>query len=167
MRNVKGIVSGAFLILASCGAALAAPAGGPANTECQQAGSEVSALIDAKAGSPNLAAARAAFQVGIMDCMEGNDASANGHYQEAKRLLGEPVALRPAPAKAATPQAIVVKDCQQVGGEVSALIDAKQGSPNVPAARAAFQIGIMQCMEGDDLGAGKHYEDARKLLSAN
>lgn len=167
MRKVNGIISGAFLSLAFCGAAIAAPTGAAGSAECQQAGSEVSALIDAKAGSPNLPAARAAFQVGIMDCMEGNEASANNHYQEARRLLGEPAVLRPAPAKPAAPQTVVAKDCQQAGGEVSALIDARQASLNLPAARAAFQIGIMQCMEGDDIGAGKHYEEAKRLLTTN
>jgi hypothetical protein len=102
-----------------------------------------------------------------MDCIEGNDSAANSHYMEAKRLLGEPVALRPAPAKPTAPPQILARDCQDVGSEVSALIDTKAGSPNLPAARAAFQIGIMQCMEGDDVSAGKHYDDAKRLLSQN
>jgi hypothetical protein len=168
MRHLKSTVSGLFLGLAFCGLVMAAPtAPAAAIADCQQTGGEVSALIDAKAGSPNLAAARAAFQIGIMNCMEGDESSANSHYQDARRLLGEPVVLRPAPAKALAPPQIVVRDCQEVGGEVSALIDAKAGSPNLPAARAAFQVGIMQCMEGDYVSAGKHYDDAKKLLSQN
>jgi hypothetical protein len=165
MRHLKLVIAGAFLGFAFCGPASAASDGnGP---DCQQRGGEVSALIDAKPGSPNIAAARSAFQVGIMDCMEGNDVSANNHYQDARRLLGEPVVLRPAPAKPAKSPELAVRDCQQVGGEVSALIDAKPGSPNLAAARAAFQIGIMQCMEGDDVDAGRHYDDAKRLLSGN
>ena len=53
-------------------------------------GGEVSALIDQRKDSPNIAQARSVFQVGIMECMEGSDDVANGHYQEAKNLLAGP-----------------------------------------------------------------------------
>ena len=56
-------------------------------------------------------------------------------------------------------------DCQKVGGDVSALIDKGTRSPNVAAARAVFQVGIMECMDGDDAAANKHYDDAKKLLT--
>jgi hypothetical protein len=52
-----------------------------------------------------------------------------------------------------------------VGSDVSALIDKSAGSPNLPAARAIFQVGIMECMDGDDAAANKRYQDAKKLLS--
>ena len=60
----------------------------PRTPECEKVGGETSKLIDANATAPNVAKARAVFQVGIMECMEGDDAAANGHYQEAKNLLG-------------------------------------------------------------------------------
>ena len=47
-----------------------------------------SAIIDTAATSQNIAPARSVFQRGIMECMEGDDAAANKHYQEAKTLLG-------------------------------------------------------------------------------
>jgi hypothetical protein len=37
-----------------------------------------------------------------------------------------------------------------MGGEVSALIDARRTSPDLSTARAIFQAGIMDCMEGDE-----------------
>src|SRR5580765_96056 len=79
-------------------------------------------------------------------------------------LLGV-AAAAPAAPPAKAPVAAAEADCQKVGGEVSAMIDKSRTSPNLPAARAAFQVGIMECMEGDDSAANKHYEDARKLLS--
>jgi hypothetical protein len=45
-----------------------------------------------------------------------------------------------APAAAPT----VEKDCQKMGGEVSALIDTKGTSPNISMARSIFQTGIME-----------------------
>ena len=103
MRGLKNILSSTILSAALCGVAVAAPTTTPAgdhlapaksvtaktvdDIDCQKSGSEVSALIDAKKGSPNISAARATFQVGIMECMEGDDATANKHYQEAKKLL--------------------------------------------------------------------------------
>ena len=61
---------------------------------------------------------------------------------------------------------VVVQDCQKSGGEVSAMIDTSTRSPNLPAAKALFQRGIMECMEGDDETANKHYQDAKDLLGA-
>src|SRR6185503_21067503 len=77
-----------------------------------------------------------------------------------------------APASAANSPVATVSaanepDCQKVGGDVSALIDTKRSSPNISAARAAFQAGIMECMEGDDPSANKLYQDAKKLLSSD
>lgn len=63
----------------------------------------------------------------------------------------------------ATPSA-TVEDCRKAGNEVSALIDNRPMSPNLPAARAVFQVGIMECMEGDDVAANTHYEEAKALL---
>jgi hypothetical protein len=73
-------------------------------------------------------------------------------------------AAAPVTAPAKAPTAVEV-DCQKNGGEVSALIDKSRTSPNIAAARAAFQVGIMECMEGDDAKAIKHYDDAKKLLT--
>jgi hypothetical protein len=74
-------------------------------------------------------------------------------------------AAAPVAAPAKAPTAAAEADCQKTGGEVSALIDKSRASPNIAAARAAFQVGIMVCMEGDDATANKHYDDAKKLLS--
>jgi hypothetical protein len=100
MRILSGVMISAVL----CGAAFAAPAStsGPHSTttavhppastqpDCQKMGSDVSALIDQKKDSENIAAARSVFQVGIMECMEGSDDAANTHYQQAKNLLAGP-----------------------------------------------------------------------------
>lgn len=59
---------------------------------------------------------------------------------------------------------VTVQDCRKAGNEVSALIDNRPTSPNLPAARAVFQVGIMECMEGDDVAANTHYEEAKALL---
>ncbi len=173
MRGSNRIVSSVILSMAVCGAAMGAPgapAKVPAVADCQQLGSEVSALIDTKTASPNIAPARSAFQIGIMECMEGNDAAANKHYEQAQALLTG-VAPKPpvTPAKppVVAPPAAITADCQQVGGEVSALIDAKVASPNIASARSAFQVGIMECVEGDDAAANKHYEQAKTLLSSD
>jgi hypothetical protein len=58
------------------------------DADCEKTGSDVSALIDASAMSPNISAARAVFQVGIMNCMEGRSDEANKQYQSARKLLG-------------------------------------------------------------------------------
>ena len=58
------------------------------DADCEKTGSDVSALIDASTTSPNISAARAVFQVGIMNCMEGRSDEANKQYQSAKKLLG-------------------------------------------------------------------------------
>jgi hypothetical protein len=93
MRGSKSIVSGLILGLSLFGVAAAAPIAPPAKApvaaeaDCQKVGGEVSAMIDKASTSPNLPAARAAFQVGIMVCMEGDDATANKHYEDAKKLL--------------------------------------------------------------------------------
>jgi tRNA A58 N-methylase Trm61 len=54
-----------------------------------------------------------------------------------------------------------------MGGDVSRLIDTGTGSPNLSAARAVFQRGIMECMEGDDQAANTHYREVAKLLGKN
>ena len=168
MRGTQTFLSSVVLSAVFAGLAMAAPAKAPAEADCQRFGGEVSALIDVNKTSPNITVARSAFQLGIMECMEGDDVTANRHYQEAKTALtGEqpraPAAPRPAPAKAV----VVEADCQRVGGDVSALIDTKATSPNIAAARAAFQIGIMDCMEGDDANANKHYQEAKTLLGSD
>jgi hypothetical protein len=168
MRGSKSIVSSAILSLAMWGAADASAATppafakAPAAADCQKLGGEVSALIDSRKSSPNISAARSEFQVGIMECMEGNSVSANGHYLQAKDLLNSPVKKTPTPvAKAPEP---IDADCQKSGGEVSALIDTSASSPNIAAARSVFQAGIMQCMEGDDAEANKLYSQAKAIL---
>jgi hypothetical protein len=166
MRKTHSIVSGTVLLAIMWGYAAAAPALPAA--DCQKFGGEVSALIDNKKASPNIAAARAAFQIGIMDCMEGDDAAANSRYSEAKRLLlTEEKAVPAAPVRTAAPSAPEVQaaNCQKFGGEVSALIDTRKTSPNIAAARAAFQVGIMDCMEGDDIAANRNYQKAKELLA--
>jgi hypothetical protein len=91
MNNSARIVAGVVFGLVLTGAAVAAPAAQanrPApQPDCQKLGSEVSALIDSRTESPNIATARSTFQVGIMECMEGADDSANKHYQDVKKLL--------------------------------------------------------------------------------
>jgi hypothetical protein len=92
MNNSARIFTGTIFSLLLCGAAVAAPATPAVNrpapqVDCQKLGGEVSALIDTRTDSPNLAAARSTFQVGIMECMEGSDDAANKHYQDAKKLL--------------------------------------------------------------------------------
>jgi len=166
MRGTKTLLSSIVLSAISGGVAIAAPAKALVEADCQRVGGEVSALLDVNKTSPNVSAARAAFQLGIMECMEGDNLNANTHYQDAKTALtGEqprvPAAPRPAPVKA-----VVVEDCQRVGGDVSALIDTKPTSANIAAARAAFQIGIMECMEGNDANANRHYNEAKTLLGS-
>ena len=58
-------------------------------------------------------------------------------------------------------------DCQKLGSDVSALIDQRKESPNIAQARAVFQLGIMECMEGDDVVANQRYAAAKKLLAEN
>ncbi|MEA2823636.1 MAG: hypothetical protein QOF03_118 [Alphaproteobacteria bacterium] len=171
MRGSISILSGAVLGAMVWGAAIAAPAGAPTvEKDCQKMGGEVSALIDAKGTSPNISMARSIFQTGIMECIEGDDAGANKDYQDAKNLLTSDLKATPAaPVKpavvAATP--VADKSCQKLGGEVSALIDARRTSSNIASARAVFQAGIMDCMEGDDAAANKHYGEAKNLLSGD
>jgi hypothetical protein len=169
MRGTKTILSSIVITAIFTGMAMAATAA-PAKVEadCQRLGGEVSALIDAKLTSPNISAARSAFQVGIMECMEGENTTANKHYQDAKTLLTGEQPRTPVAPFAPTKAAVALEpDCQRVGGDVSALIDTKATSPNIAAARAAFQVGIMECMEGDYTAANKHYFEAKNLLAGN
>jgi hypothetical protein len=102
MPFLSAAIAGAVL----CSSAIAAPApssgthgaappvvrsSAPSQPDCQKTGSDVSALIDQRKDSPNIAAARSVFQIGIMECMEGSDDAANQHYADAKTLLnGQP-----------------------------------------------------------------------------
>ena len=110
MRIALTIATAAFASLSLWSAALAAPAATrtPAAPvlDCRKAGNEVSALIDNKFGSPNLPAARAMFQVGVMECMEGDEVAANTHYDQAKALLND----RPSPPEGQAPAAAPVKN---------------------------------------------------------
>lgn len=106
MRIAITVATAALASLSLWSAALAAPTTthNPAApvSDCRKAGNEVSALIDNKFGSANLPAARAMFQVGVMECMEGDDVAANTHYEQAKALLDDRLAPEPptpAPAK--------------------------------------------------------------------
>ena len=88
MRVSISILSGVVLGVIVWGAAIAAPTAAPMLEKgCQKMGGEVSALIDTKGTSPNISTARAIFQAGIMECIEGEDTAANQHYLEAKDLL--------------------------------------------------------------------------------
>jgi len=80
--------------------------------------------------------------------------------------VGPSAAIR-SPAPAAHSTATAQPDCQKVGSDVSALIDQRRDSPNIAQARAVFQMGIMECMEGDDVVANQRYTDAKKLLAEN
>ena len=105
MRLPTKTLTIALFCAAMAGAAMAAPAASPGThtppavvhstaptqPDCQKMGSDVSALIDQRKDSPNIATARAVFQVGIMECMEGSDDAANKHYDQAKDLLAGPV----------------------------------------------------------------------------
>ena len=87
-------------------------------------------------------------------------------------LLGASFAVQAATAQAdanaKTPVAVSADvSCEKTGSDVSALLDVSATSPNIAAARAMFQVGIMDCMEGQPEEAIKHYEDAKKLLSAD
>lgn len=55
--------------------------------DCEAAGSELNALLDAKRNSPNIARATAEFERGVAECMWGRFATANVHYREAYKLL--------------------------------------------------------------------------------
>ena len=171
MRVSINIMSGVALSVLVWGVAIAAPAATTTGEkDCQKMGSEVSALIDNKGTSPNISTARAVFQTGIMECMEGDDVAANKDYQDAKNLLSTSqkatlAAPVKTPATVATP--VADKNCQKVGGELSALIDARRTSSNISTARAIFQAGIMDCMEGDDAAANRHYLEAKNLLSGD
>ena len=171
MRVSISILSGTVLGVIVWATAIASPAAAATvEKNCQKIGGEVSALIDTKGTSPNISTARAIFQAGIMECMEGDDVAANRDYRDAKNLLtNDQKATLVSPAKPSVTAAMPVadKDCQKLGGEVSSLIDARQTSPNISTARAVFQAGIMDCMEGDDTAANKHYLEAKNLLSGD
>ena len=102
MRNSIGFLVNVIAAAVLCGAAIGAPAATHSNApsavteqDCRKTGGEVSALIDNRAGAPSLPAARAVFQVGIMECMEGDYNAANKHYDQAKQLLGNDRAATP------------------------------------------------------------------------
>src|ERR1043165_7400236 len=108
MRLREVVASSVLLSLISWNAGSSAAAATPQN-DCQTFGSEVSVLIDKERASPNIASARAVFQRGIMNCMEGDSDEANKLYLEAKRLLANasspppvnpPPTLHPAPTEA-------------------------------------------------------------------
>jgi hypothetical protein len=101
--------------------------------------------------------------------MEGDSDEANKLYLDAKKLLGS--ASFPTPESApVVPSSVVTEvtehDCQQIGSEVSALIDRERGSPNIASARAVFQRGIMACMEDDTTEANRLYREAKRFLGA-
>ena len=168
MRMPMTIASSLLLSVTLWSAAPAAPATQGIEMDCQTVGGDVSALIDREIASPNISQARAIFQRGIMNCMEGDNEEANRLYFEAKRLLTGPVTAAEATTVARGPQPeATVADCQKFGSEVSALIDREIASPNVSAARATFQRGIMNCMEGDEEQANRLYSEAKALLDKN
>ena len=87
-------------------------------------------------------------------------------WSAAFAAQGTTPANTPAPATA-TASAPSENDCHKVGSDVSVLIDREVTSPKISAARAVFQRGIMDCMEGDTNEAIKLYEEAKKLLSSD
>jgi len=133
--------------------------------DCQKVGGEVSALIDSETASPNLPAARAVFQRGIMNCMEGDSDEANKLYLEAKKLLGNASFPTPASASAAPAPLVLEDNCQTLGSEVSALIDKERASSNIASVRAVFQRGVMACMEDDTAEANRLYREAKRVLA--
>lgn len=96
MRRSNIITAGLFLSITLWGTGFSANASASAKTlpsvatqaDCEKTGSDVSALIDASVTSPNISAARAIFQVGIMNCMEDEPDKANIRYEDARKLLG-------------------------------------------------------------------------------
>src|ERR1700686_1452247 len=96
MRRSNIITAGLFfsIILWETGFSPHAPTSAKAlpsvatQADCEKTGSDKSALIDASATSPNLSAARAVFEVGIMNCMEDEPDKANIRYEDARKLLG-------------------------------------------------------------------------------
>jgi hypothetical protein len=71
------------------------------------------------------------------------------------------------PSPATAPSTEVQPDCQKTGSDVSVLIDQRNNSANISLARAAFQVGIMECMEGDNPAANQHYQEAKNLLASD
>lgn len=164
MRMAKVVASGLLFSAISWSAGSAAAPGAFQN-DCQKAGSEVSALIDKEISSPNISAARAVFQRGIMNCVEGDSEEANKLYLEAKGLLGN--ASFPVPGNPPATATVTETDCQTLGSEVSALIDRERTSSNISSARAVFQRGIMACMEDDSTEANRLYQEAKRYLTGS
>ena len=99
-----------------------------------------------------------------MNCVEGDADEANKLYLEAKMLLGK--ASFPTPETTPAIPVVTETDCQNLGSEVSALIDSKRTSPNIASARAVFQRGIMACMEDDTAEANRLYREAKRFLDS-
>lgn len=55
-------------------------------------------------------------------------------------------------------------DCEAVGSNLNALLDAKRNSPNIARATAEFERGVAECMWGRFATANVHYREAYKLL---
>ena len=55
--------------------------------DCEAAGGNLNALLDAKHSSPNIARATAEFERGVAECMWGRFEAADAHYQQAYSLL--------------------------------------------------------------------------------
>ena len=164
MRRREIVASSVLFSVISWNAVLAAAPATPQN-DCQTVGSEVSVLIDKERGSPDISAARAVFQRGIMNCMEGDSEEANKLYLEARKLLGYVSFPMPEGAAPLPTSAVAEIDCQKLGSEVSALIDKERVSQNIASARAVFQRGIMACMEDDAVEANRLYGEAKRFLS--
>ena len=166
METVMSKLSRYALLLTLCSVGLTPHIAQAANAaparDCQDVGADVSALIDASRTLPELPVARAAFQHGLMLCMDGNDRAANDLYDQATEILTGEKPKAPAP-----PPDVAVVGCDQTGAEVSSLIDTSALSPNLANARAAFQRGIMECMQGDDAAANEQYLTAKTLLAGS
>ena len=55
-------------------------------------------------------------------------------------------------------------DCEAIGSDLNALLDAKHNSPNIARATAEFERGVAECMWGRFNAASAHYEQAYTLL---
>ena len=58
-----------------------------------------------------------------------------------------------------------VEDCRKVEKEVGILMDARSRAPKISEAKFRFQLGHMQCLEGDDVAANMNYGEVKKLLA--
>ncbi len=69
--------------------------------------------------------------------------------------------------RSATPQSLTASsevDCEMIGGDLNALLDAKHNSPNIARATSEFERGVAECMWGRFDAASQHYQQVYTLL---